>query len=170
MTLEEFNQWFKHFAAAFPAVQDFVRKSDPTGKETLKLWYGVLAKRDLADALAMTNELFEGERPIPWLDRGFHDWSSVPRHISRLCAEMHPVEPEWRQHTVRSKAKIGIIEGDPSVADALREAMRILDQGGTMEDVRAMTSEVFGQRGRVAAAHGTEQTRRDDGGCSGDDE
>lgn len=143
MNEREFQKWFDHFAAAFPAVQDFVRKSDLTGEATLKLWCGVLAKRDLADALAVTNELFEGGRPIPWLDRGFHDWSSVPRHVSRLCAERHPVEPEWKQHTVRRNGPPGIIEGDPSMAAAYREAMRILDDGGTMAEVRAMLAKAF---------------------------
>lgn len=123
MTASEFQKWFDHFAAAFPAVQDFVRKYDPTGKATLTLWYEVLKKRDIGDCLAVTNELFGRQQP-PWVDKGgYHDWSAVPRHVSRLCGEMHPVVPEWKQHTVRDRSKVGIIDSDPSMAEALEKSL-----------------------------------------------
>lgn len=145
MTAKEFQQWFDHFAAAFPAVQDFVRKSDPTGKATLTLWFDVLSKRSIADALEVTNRLFEGVvHPIPWLDKGgFPDWSSVPRHVARLCAELRPVEPEWKQHT-RERVKPGIIENDPSMRETYREAVRILDEGGALDEMRAYVRSVYG--------------------------
>lgn len=154
MTLEEFNQWFKLFAAAFPAVQDFVRKSDPTGKATLTLWFEVLSKRDVSDALAVTNGLFEGVlQAIPGTERGFPDWSQVPRHISRLCAERHYVEPEWKQHTrERVKPSKGIIESDPSMAEAYRQAVKIYDDGGTKADVAAFLDEFYGCKQSPAAA------------------
>lgn len=154
MTEREFQDWFDLFTAAFPAVQDFVRKSDPTGRATLTLWFEVLKKRDIADALAVTNGLFEGVHPIPWIDKGgYPDWSSVPRHVSRLCAELHPAEPEWQQHTrERAKPKVGIIESDKSMAAAFKHCRNeILDQGGTMDDVRAYLDELYGTGSRASA-------------------
>ncbi len=69
----------------------------------------------------------EGTLPaLPGTDRGFPDWSQTPRHVSRLCGELHPVEPEWKQHTVRSKGP-GIIEGDPSMAEAYKRCLEILE-------------------------------------------
>ena len=127
MTSQEFQKWFDHFAAAFPAVQDFVRKSDPTGKATLTLWFEVLAKRSITDALEVTNRLFLGTMAgIPGSERGFPDWSQTPRHVSSLCAQLHPVEPEWKQHTVRSNGP-GIIKGDPSMAEAYKRCLEILE-------------------------------------------
>lgn len=153
MTDAEFQEWYDHFEAAFPAVRDFVRKSDPTGEATLKLWFGVLGKRDINDVLEVTNRLFEGRLPIPWLgDKGFHDWSAVPRHVSRLCGELHPVEPEWKQHTVRSRAKVGIIEGDPLCAQALQGALKILDEGGSKAQMCAYLDAFFGCKQSPAAA------------------
>lgn len=150
MNRAEFNKWFAHFAAAFPAVQDFVRKHDRTGEATLTLWFEVLKKRELNDAIEATNGMFAGElAALPGADRGFPDWSQVPRHVSRLCAEMHPVEPEWKQHTIRRHVK-GIIESDASMAAAYRESLRILDDGGTMDDVRSYLDGVHGTASRVA--------------------
>ena len=99
----------------------------------------VLQKRDLADALAVTIGLFDGSlTAIPGTDRGFPDWSSVPRHVSRLCAEMHPVEPGWKQEVKRKQTGQGIIKDDPQMAAAYADALEILEGGGTMTDVRAM--------------------------------
>jgi hypothetical protein len=154
MTEREFQKWFDHFAAAFPAVQDFVRKSDPTGKATLTLWFEVLSKRDVSDALAVTNGLFEGVlQALPGTERGFPDWSQVPRHVSRLCAERHAIEPEWKQHTrERVKPTKGIIEGDPSMAEAYRAAVKIYDEGGTKADVAAFLDAFYGHKQSPAAA------------------
>jgi hypothetical protein len=156
MTGPEFQKWFDHFAAAFPAVKDFVRKGDKpgtlpdrAGEATLTLWLEVLKTCDLGDCLQVTNEVFGLQTP-PWVDRGgYHDWSAVPRHVRRLCAELHPVEPEWKQHTVRRHVK-GIIESDASMAAAYRESIRILDDGGTMDDVRAYLDGVYGTSSRVS--------------------
>jgi hypothetical protein len=146
MTSREFEQWFDHFAAAFPAVTDFIRKADPTGLETKKLWFGVLSKRDISDALTVTIGLFDGTlEKIPG-DKGWTDWSSVPRHVSRLCAEMHPIEPEWKKDTYRDRSKVSVIDRDPQMASAYKRALEILDEGGTMDDVRTMLDEVFKTR------------------------
>ena len=137
MTGSEFEKWLDHFKAAFPAVKDFITKVD--SKETKTLWFGVLQKRDLADALAVTIGLFDGSlAAIPGTERGFPDWSSVPRHVSRLCAEMHPVEPGWKQEVKRKQTGQGIIKDDPQMAAAYADALEILEGGGTMTDVRAM--------------------------------
>jgi len=157
MTDAEFQEWYDHFEAAFPAVRDFVRKSDPTGEATLKLWFGVLGKRDINDVLEVTNRLFEGRLPIPWLgDKGFHDWSAVPRHVSRLCGELHPVEPEWKQHTVRTGGK-GIIQGDPSMAEAYKRCLEILEDypprsAEGKAAVSAFLDEFYGHKQSPAAA------------------
>ena len=83
--------------------------------------------------------LFDGSlTAIPGTDRGFPDWSSVPRHVSRLCAEMHPVEPGWKQEVKRKQTGQGIIKDDPQMAAAYADALEILEGGGTMTDVRAM--------------------------------
>ena len=100
MTRPEFDAWFKQFAAAFPPVRDFVCKVDkPTdvpGQATLEHWFRVLEPRSLADALAVTIGMFDGVLAgVPAFSNGYPDWASVPRHVSRLCAEMHPVPKAW---------------------------------------------------------------------------
>lgn len=157
MTLEEFNQWFKQFAAAFPAVQDFVRKSDPTGKATLTLWFEVLSKREVNDCLEVTNRMFQGDMPaLPGADRGFPDWSQTPRHVSGLCAQLHPVVPEWKQHTVRTGGK-GIIQGDPSTAEAYKRCLEIQQDypprsAEGKAAVSAFLDEFYGHKQSPAAA------------------
>ncbi len=164
MTGSEFQKWFDHFAAAFPAVKDFVRKGDPPstpperhGKATLTLWFEVLAKRDLADALAVTNGMFTGDlQAIPGTERGFPDWSQTPRHVSRLCAEMHPIVPEWKKHTERTGGK-GIIQGDPSMAKAYKRCLEILEDypprsAEGKAAVSAFLDEFYGHKQSPAAA------------------
>ncbi len=153
MNEPEFQRWFDHFAAAFPAAKDFVRKYDPTGKATLTRWFEVLKTRELADALAVTNGMFEGAlAALPGSDRGFPDWSQVPRHVSRLCGEMHPIEPEWRQHTVRNRSKVGLIQGDKSMTEAFQGTQKILGEGGTMDEVRSYLDDYYGCKQSPAAS------------------
>lgn len=154
MTGSEFQKWFDHFAAAFPAVQDFVRKYDPTGEATLTLWFDVLAKRTISDALEVTNRLFEGTLPaIPGTDRGFPDWSQTPRHVSRLCGELHQIEPDWKQHTrERAKPTKGIIESDKSMAAAFKRTQEIFAKGVTMDDVNAFLDEYYPGTGKQSPA------------------
>jgi hypothetical protein len=150
MTRGEFNKWWTHFATAFPAAKDHVLKDGKGGEASLRLWFEVLSRRTIADALEVTNRLFEGTLPaLPGTDRGFPDWSQTPRHVSRLCGELHPVEPEWKQHTVRSRAKVGIIEGDPSMAEAVAHAIEILQKypprsAEGLAAMRAYTRTLFG--------------------------
>jgi hypothetical protein len=136
MTQQEFNQWFANFVAAFPAANDHVYKSDP--KATLSLWFGLLQKRDLSDAMAATLAMFDGDLQIPGADRGWPDWSQVPRIVSRWCADRKPVEPQWKQEVKRKQTGQGIIKDDPQMAAAYADALEILEGGGTMTDVRAM--------------------------------
>ena len=151
MTLDEFNKWFAHFVTAFPDAKAHVLKDGKGGKAAMGMWFSVLEKRSISDALAVTNGLFEGVHPIPWIDKGgYPDWSSVPRHVSRLCAEMHPVEPGWKQHT-RERVKPGIIESDKSMAAAFKRTQEIFAEGGTMDDVRAYLDELYGTGSRASA-------------------
>jgi len=138
MNRKEFDQWFKHFVSAFPAANAHVCSVDPTGRETLGHWFAVLEKRSLADALAVTNGIFSGDLAGFADSKGYIDWSAVPRHVSRLCAEMHPVEPGWKQEVKRKQTGQGIIKDDPQMAAAYADALEILEGGGTMTDVRAM--------------------------------
>jgi hypothetical protein len=152
MTLDEFNKWWTHFATAFPAAKDHVLKDGKGGKAALALWFEVLCKRTIGDALEVTNRLFEGTLPaIPGTDRGFPDWSQTPRHVSRLCAELRPVEPEWKQHTVRTGGK-GIIESDKSMAEAFKRTQEIFAEGGTMDDVNAFLDEYYPGTGKQSPA------------------
>ena len=148
MNSKEFEQWFNNFTAAFPAVDGFVRRSsDPSGLQTKKLWFSVLEKRTLADCLAATIAMFDGHPEIPGADRGYPDWSQVPRIVSRWCADRKPVQPEWTKEAKRAADKKGIIESDPGMAAALEKAIEILDNGGTMTDVRAMLLQRFPDKG-----------------------
>ncbi len=138
MNRKEFNEWFANFVAAFPAANDHVYKSDPKGVATLAQWFRVLEKRDLKDAIAATLAIFDGELEIPGADRGWPDWSQVPRIVSRWCADRKPVEPEWQKEVKRKQTGQGIIKDDPQMAAAYADALEILEGGGTMTDVRAM--------------------------------
>jgi hypothetical protein len=105
----------------------------------------------------VTNGLFEGVlQAIPGTERGFPDWSQVPRHVSRLCAERHPVEPEWKKHTIRTGGK-GIIEGDPSMAEAYKRCLEILEDypprsAEGRAAVSAFLDEFYGHKQSPAAA------------------
>jgi len=138
MNRKEFNEWFANFVAAFPAANDHVYKSDPKGVATLAQWFRVLEKRDLKDAIAATLAIFDGELEIPGADRGWPDWSQVPRIVSRWCADRKPVQPQWTKEAKRAADMKGIIDSDPGMARALPDALEILEGGGTMTDVRAM--------------------------------
>jgi hypothetical protein len=157
MTRGEFNKWWTHFATAFPAAKDHVLKDGKGGEAALTLWFGVLSKRDIGDALAVTLGLFEGTMPELPGKNGFTDWSAVPRHVSRLCGELHPIEPEWKQHTVRSRAKVGIIEGDPSMAEAFARCLEIQQDypprsAEGKAAVSAFLDEFYGHKQSPAAA------------------
>lgn len=143
MTRKEFDQWFKHFVSAFPAANDHVCKVDPTGRDTLGHWFAVLEKRELADALSVTNGVFSGDLAGFADAKGFIDWSAVPRHVSRLCGEQHKIVPEWKREAERPVAPGGIIAGDAPMATAYAKAMKILAENGTMDDVRAMLKVEF---------------------------
>jgi hypothetical protein len=122
MTDQEFGQWWRQFQSAFPAAGEFVKRSvDP--QATLEHWRRVLVQRDLCDALAVTIGIFDGVlAAVPGTDRGFPDWSAVPRHVSRLCCEMHPAVPAWK----RDQPKQGRLYEPLPAGDALSASFPVL--------------------------------------------
>ncbi len=157
MTRSEFNRWWTHFATAFPAAKDHVCKDGKGGVDALGLWFGVLEKCDIADALAVTIGMFDGVlQAIPGTEKGYPDWSQAPRHVRRLCAERHPVEPEWKKHTVRTGGP-GIIKGDPSMAEAYQRCLEIQQDypprsAEGKAAVSAFLDEFYGHKQSPAAA------------------
>jgi hypothetical protein len=88
--------------------------------------------------MSATLAMFDGDLAIPGADRGWPDWSQVPRIVSRWCADRKPVEAEWQREVKRKQTGQGIIKDDPQMAAAYADALEILVGGGTMTDERAM--------------------------------
>lgn len=133
MNRNEFNQWWKYHATAFPDTAAWLGKL-PDQVATLEVWADVLSDVELRDAKAVTMRLAAGEdEPLPAYER-----EQTAAYVKRLCwqnrnrrkarerAALHRIrEPGGRPAPVAgsmAKLLLTVIEGRESgkSADEIR--------------------------------------------------
>ncbi len=80
MNIQEFNDWYADYCAAFPGTKEFVAKGG-NAKATLGFWLQILEPFSLDAAKTVTMRMLAGhDDPVEITDR-----AQIPRRVAELC-------------------------------------------------------------------------------------